>query len=411
MSSSKEIVFFVRAFNDLDHFSPVAYIYLQNNVKVRFLLTDTSIGEDDFRIRLLSISSLFSVRRFHLVDLIVLKRVKILEKFYSRFCLDGGLVRNLTGTIGFFLFAPLLMALYKRNIGLASTIFVDWSTPYSRGLVQWWMLFYHRLRRRQIIAIPHGVNIYINNDVTDSYHKLARVNPTVDYMRFDQRNWYNKYIVQYAEKAVAWCSLGGSRLISLGSPRFMEFWSEEIFKELASPSATVFKTNKLKILFFDHQKDYRIIKESILSLVKRIASEENVELVLRESTRRGKSYYTQDDIDQLKAEGVTFSNTNSVSLIHEADLVINFGSSIVFEAILQRKHVINPVFCHRNNTYVEQLVPSATALDESKVIEKIRQEKRGEAWFSLSEADELYKTIILDSRTNEEIIGRWLSLV
>jgi hypothetical protein len=414
MNLGKRVVFFIRAFNDLDHFAPIAKLYLENGSKVRFLITDKSVSPEDFRIKLLLGYDNFSILQFSLFDLALVDKLTLTKKIYLKFILDGGAARSVLWTCLFVMAFPLLAWLYIYRLAMPNYIVVDWSTPSSRGFFQWSMFKFHSwLMRRCTFAIPHGVNIYRNDDVTNAYHTLSKSNGSVDYMRFSERNWYSAYVVQYSAKVDSWQRLGGKKLLALGSPRFFTDWRSALSMSLGvtdlvhSPDPT----RKLSIVFFDHQKNYRIIKKSILKLLNEMAKRDNLSLVLKSSTRLDKSYYSESDVVELKKVGIQFSDENSIELIAKSDLVVNFGSSIVLEAIGQEKPFINPIFCHENKTYMDQLVPSASAFTIDEFFLKLDAQIDGRSWFDYCEARKFFDFVVYNGLDVQTLEHKWLSLL
>ena len=165
------------------------------------------------------------------------------------------------------------------------------------------------------------------------------------------------------------------------------------------------------LFFFDHQKDYRICKEKIIHLLEQLAEYKDIQIYMKESTRLNKSYYNLDDLSYLRSLGIIFSELDSISLISKCDLVINYGSSIVLEAIVQNKPFINPTFCHENKTIIEKYVPSATADSSEEVLQKLRNGRKFDIWFSQKEANHLLNVVVLDGQTDKIIRENWLELV
>ena len=90
----------------------------------------------------------------------------------------------------------------------------------------------------------------------------------------------------------------------------------------------------------------------------RIASDDRIFLVIKQSTRSNKDYHTEKFKNKYtKFDNVEFSGNedHSPALIKWADCVINYASKgIAIEVLLQNKILINPYYLHSNKTYFEK---------------------------------------------------------
>ena len=77
---------------------------------------------------------------------------------------------------------------------------------------------------------------------------------------------------------------------------------------------------------------------------------------------------------------------HSTSLIAASDLVIIYSSSIVFEAVLQRKPICNATYLLDNPTILDSSEVVVNAKNHAEVIELIRTIQKGE--YKLPSADD-----------------------
>ena len=68
---------------------------------------------------------------------------------------------------------------------------------------------------------------------------------------------------------------------------------------------------------------------------------------------------------------------HSPRLIKQSDIVINFGSSIAFEALRQRKPVINPHYLHKNSTFFDESGAVFDTTSEAQTLELIQGIRSG----------------------------------
>ena len=134
--------------------------------------------------------------------------------------------------------------------------------------------------------------------------------------------------------------------------------------------------DRLKVVFMDHQKDYNVYIEKIWDLLNKIAENDQYFLCIKQSTREGKDYHSKAFRTKYgNANNVEFvgNENHSPKLIQWADCVINFGSSIGMEVLLQNKPLINPYYLHSNETIFEKFNAALNAANEDEVINYLKQ--------------------------------------
>ena len=122
----------------------------------------------------------------------------------------------------------------------------------------------------------------------------------------------------------------------------------------------------------DHQKGFGIEVEKIWSLIDKIVGNKKYFLIIKQSTRAGKDYHSRSFREKhSRRENVEFvgNECHSPKLIEWSDCVINYGSSIGLEALIQNKPLINPQYLHNNNTLYEETGACFSAINENEVIE------------------------------------------
>ena len=99
-------------------------------------------------------------------------------------------------------------------------------------------------------------------------------------------------------------------------------------------------------------------------------------------------------------------SAHSPSLIQWSDVVINFGSSIGIEALLQNKILINPVFLHSNKTIFEKTKSCITIYNEKELMDSLFNIKNGvEQHIDDNGKDNLFREIIYGGRVPYDVIG------
>ena len=349
-------LFFIRAYNDLDHFSPVIAEFVkrgENPVLINYC--DLEIN-GDYRLEYLRSLGEIDVRNMPDDKFILSNKVNTFyQKFNSKLY---KLLRRRNSILGkihrrlFFNFKEELKFLKDNNI---SNCVFEWGTPFIRGdLVEKFFIAAKSIGLKTI-AIPHGCNVFVNSDVTSSYRQLFSKGKLPNN---SDRNLFDYFIVQNPIRRDGWIRWGYDpvKTQAWGSPRFYSKWAE-INANSCPKFVPKFKTTgKVKIAFMQFQKDYNINKNEIRKTLKILSDNKDVCLVIKDSTRHGKEYFDKSILsEELGGSLVEWcgNEVHSPSLIQWADCVIVFGSSIGLEVLLQNKILINPLYLHSNKTLYE----------------------------------------------------------
>jgi hypothetical protein len=129
-------------------------------------------------------------------------------------------------------------------------------------------------------------------------------------------------------------------------------------------------------------------------------------LLIKDHTR-GSGGLSVDLKENLnKKENVATSiNAFSPSLIDWSDVVINFGSSIGIEALLQGKHLVNPVYLHSNKTIIEDTAACHTVNNDQELINVLMKiNDRLENSINNEAKDTLFREIIYGGKAPHDVI-------
>ena len=352
----KRTAFFIRAYNDVDHFVPLIAEFIKKNENPLIVLTTNIDFENDYRIIYLRNLGDFEIFRDEDKDFI---NYEVRDTFFSK--LSSRLYsirRNRRGIIGRY-YRKLrfnckkeLDFLINKNIG--ACIF-EWCSPFERGEVLERYFIAAKGIGLKTISIPHGCNIFINSDVTTGYR-----NETIKgrLINAKDRNLFDYYVLQNPIRRDGWIRWGYDPLKTQawGSTRFYPDWAK-INKEICPK----FKSNnitdkKLKVVFMQFQKDYNVHNELVMNALSKLSKLDFISLAVKDATREGKAFYNRN-----KAAGELgpaligwYGNeVHSPALIDWADCVVVIGGSIGIEVMLQNKHLIYPTYLNSNRTMYE----------------------------------------------------------
>ena len=352
----KRTAFFIRAYNDVDHFVPLIAEFIKKNENPLIVLTTNIDFENDYRIIYLRNLGDFEIFRDEDKDFI---NYEVRDTFFSK--LSSRLYsirRNRRGIIGRY-YRKLrfnckkeLDFLINKNIG--ACIF-EWCSPFERGEVLERYFIAAIGIGLKTISIPHGCNIFINSDVTTGYRNETMKGRLIN---AKDRNLFDYYVLQNPIRRDGWIRWGYDPLKTQawGSTRFYPDWAK-INKEICPK----FKSNnitdkKLKVVFMQFQKDYNVHNELVMNALSKLSKLDFISLAVKDATREGKAFYNRN-----KAAGELgpaligwYGNeVHSPALIDWADCVVVIGGSIGIEVMLQNKHLIYPTYLNSNRTMYE----------------------------------------------------------
>ena len=338
-NNPKNVLFLLRAYNDLDHMAPIVWKMSSISIPTLYMFVDKEF-RDDYRVKYFEKSG---AREIH---------SKSLDQYHNN------LRKRLRWSVLIKLFDHLLIRVLGRRFLIDNNIGVvvaEWGGPDGKGK----MPFVLRPARRlgiPTVAVPHGYHTWYNNDFNAATAMAIKKSGMLPQLK--NRNLYTYYIVQ-SENIKRYSIESGikkEKLHVLGSTRFCKEWSI-IDRNLCVQGYSQGRDlSRPVVLFFLNHWTYNVDREKCINLIKKLA-EENVELIVKGHTR-GMTTGTLTRVEESileKAGKISFAGPemHSPALVELADVVIVYGSSICFEALRQRKLVCRPLFLCRNNTIFE----------------------------------------------------------
>lgn len=339
---SERAFFFLRHNNDIDHITPVLYKWLSSeSVPTDIIITTKRNLLDDYRIKYLK--KYKNARIFHINDLFKKYSLSyIFNRFYFKY---DGVLDNI------FKKFPILGKIADRIIGnIADRIFrgadkglvvFDWKI--TRFIQQ--ILRIAKSRHFTSISLPHGDRPYIsyletigdlNYSCLDS-HKGLNI---FDYVVVPNELCFKRH-ERWMEK---------DRIKVLGSPRYNDEWMG-IISKLIEPFEADGSEGKLKIVFFLRNTNYPIFWNEVTRTIRLILQFPNIYLVVchhpREVQRKKRRLTRKLDTKSDNLEFI-YGGVSSGSLILWADLIIDLGTSAMWEAVKRGKPVLMLEYLHAN---------------------------------------------------------------
>jgi hypothetical protein len=409
-------LFFVRAFNDIDHMTPIIWKMARNNhpVAVYCLNAEYDI-EQDYRLNFLKksglrvdylynqfdqkLNALHSVLRFLTLKSYALQRwfdsmsnaplravPKILRRIVHRVGLELYKVTRKK-------FYNNQWARYVLKQSGAKVLCFDWVRP--RQYVVEVLMTAAKDLGIPTLALPHGVFIYTNDFITIESRPLET---------YDKLNPYDHVIVQNKlyKDVMSRTGLEKNKIRVMGSARYCSEWTQQnkkIFPQTVTPQH--YPDGKLKVVFMTTKIRYRIHTERLLQTIELLARLEGVNAVVKPHTRTTKEarLYQKMPIPNL-------SGSSSVELCEWADVVLVIGSSIIIEPLLQGKACLYLKYLHENTTLYEDFGACWTINDEEQLQQalKILRADKNDVPYAQSGVNRFLSDIIYGGQQKTDVL-------
>ena len=355
---TKKILFLLRAFNDIDHIAPVIWKAASSGLYPVFLFVDID-HTNDYRIQF--------IQRAGAVKL----ESKLILFYYNKF--RRRLPRSYFTAIFDYLVEITfgVSFLKKHNIDIVVN---EWSGPSGRVMARYFINAARKINLH-VYSIPHGCPITINSDITRAMREQQKNQGVL--ASFHSRSLYLRYVVPNAIKKNFVESLGlqSDRVQILGSARFCRSWQQQNLDLIRDIWPEIPDTSHCKVVFFLPQWNYNVDQDGCLALLQTLAHVPTLKVIVKTSTRTLESFGEIQNQKLTESGVIEFAanDTPSPLIISWSDIVINFGSSIGYEAVLQNKPISNPRYLHSNITVFDESEVAYDAFTHEEVIQNIQQ--------------------------------------
>jgi hypothetical protein len=398
-SNNSTVLFLVRAYNDLDHITPIIWKVISDD---RFPASVLFVGKkfiDDYRVEFLKKSGIEEIRSETISYYYGRVRPRLRSKIVQR--VIDKLVARYFGT----------KFMIEHRIGCVVT---EWGGADGKEMAPFF-LRPARMMNIPTIAIPHGYHTWFNDDFNAVTVESLR--NTGELPQFPNRNEYSAYVVQ-SNNIKRYCIASGIReenISVLGSARFCREWSD-INYALCTNQQT--EKNDLKgniVVFFLNHWTYNVNRESCLSLIRKIAKEQDTQLVIKGHTRGkysgGLSFIEEQSLSEF--DSVTFADDglHSPLLVSLANAVIVYGSSICFEALRQHIPVCRPKYICSNNTIFDGSGLVYEAECEDEVLEFIRDIESHKTKFAENLLERFFQEHVENNSINYDVLECNVNLI
>ncbi len=401
-------LFLIRRYNDLDHITPIIWkmIMVSDMRPLVWIVSPDSLDRDDFRLvylRELGVTVEFcydgKIRR---VWEWIRKHVDVQS---SKKCLlFSRLVRRLVDwedQKGLVTEATVRSLLNGSNV---RAVVVDWQKPDRHCIPQ--ILGAAKQVGVPIIAVPHGVPLQKSRLVTNRQMKRNR---PPDY-RFGSR-FFDQVIVphQHFKSRLVDSGIHPSRVTVIGSARYCDEWRSLLGKIARAEGQFLLKTPLKKVVYFDHQKRYRLEQSAILKGLTEIGRSPALCLVVRSSPDASMWAYR----DILEREGIIFdTRAEARDLIYWSEVVVSTTSSLLLDVWLEKKRVVYPKHFHKVDMLFEDWKCGEVVQNDSEMIAALLAdggEKREEVLNEDREVRGFLDFVVCGGQPDRDVLAAYVS--
>jgi hypothetical protein len=410
-------LFFVRAFNDIDHMTPVVWAMVRKNHPVALYCLNAEYDiKSDYRLNFLKDSGVpvdwlynhfdQNLGRLHSILRFLTRKSYALQRRFERNTTSPAAVvfKILSRTahrVGSELYKFTRKKYYTDqwarhvlSLSGAKALCFDWVRP--RQFVVDVLISEAKKMGIPSLALPHGVWVYTNDFITIESRPLET---------YDKLNQYDHVIVQnqlYKDE-MSRTGLEKSKIRVMGSARYCSEWTTQN-KKIVPKTIPIHRgtAENLKVVFMTTKIRYRIHTERLLQTIDLLSRLEGIDAVVKPHTRTTKEarLYENLPIPNL-------SDSSSVELCEWADVVLVIGSSIIIEPLLKGKPCLYLKYLHENRTLYEDFGACWTIHDEAELqssLEVLRADKMAVP-YSQSDVDRFLFDIIYGGQQKTDVLA------
>ena len=368
MKREYKIVTFLRHYNDIDHIVPVIYKWAQlKKDPVDIIITSSRDYLNDYRIQLLKENE--GIRVHFIEDFLSGKQRKEIEsltKFsrMSKFSPLRLIKRSKPGGSNPFrtiyldddFIERLFEQIFHHSVG--GIVIFDWLLSSARHFE-----FVKKIIEKAhnlgfcAISLPHGDSPH--------YNRMIRLNE-LNYQFMD--HYAAGAVFDFVVVPNELCArryrphMDAKRIKVLGSPRYNSEWIN-LMENLIPPYETEKSNDKLKIVFFLRNFIYPIFWEEVIRTIKLVTQFQDFYLIVKHHTRDAKLdrlLQTHPELRSGEKENLEFvyNDVHSSALLQWADVVMDLGTSVAFEAVKRGKPVLSMEYLHSSFSTVPYYIKS-----------------------------------------------------
>jgi hypothetical protein len=232
------------------------------------------------------------------------------------------------------------------------------------------------------ISLPHGDAPYAN-------HWMTNHNTIIDDPNFGEipiQGLYNDPIeIDYDHFVVPnklvkdrHSESESDQLAVLGSPRYNESWINTL-SELAPDFEPDIQPQEWNVVLFTRQPSFNLNQDALAEVIRMLAKFDSLSTVVKHHTRTqndalNRAFHDQTGkhIDDMGSIQLVSDDVHSTSLLQWGDLFIDVGVSVIFEAIMRDKPVLELEYTHWNESTPAHYLPDTAVKSRDDLYNYLR---------------------------------------
>lgn len=221
------------------------------------------------------------------------------------------------------------------------------------------------------ISLPHGDNPYANHWMTN--HNSVIEDPDfgtepIQELYYGQNPIpidYDWFVVPNKLVKERYTAGNLDNIVALGSPRYNEK-SIDMLSSLSPKFQSGTKSKQWNVVFFTRQPSFNISQDALAEIIRMLYNFDSMSVVVKHHTRSrndalNNAFYNQTGnyISEMESVELVFDDVHSNSLLEWGDLFVDVGVSVIFEAIMRNKPVLEIDYSHWNKSRAAPYLPDA----------------------------------------------------
>ena len=416
-------LFFVRQFNDIDHFTPIVWKMHKDNYPVAVYCINPKYDiQSDYRLDFLKEQGVQIEHIYNSFDQqfgFLHKSMRFLfQKCYeiekildskdeSKLSIFSKMLENFIHRAGKRIYSLTRRKFYDANWARdflqksgAKVLCFDWIRPHKHVVDV--LLKVAKELSIPTLSLPHGVFLYTNDSIK---------NGSRGEIIFEKYYRYDHVVVQnnLFKEVISRDGIEQDKIYVLGSARYCNEWMEQnrkiIPRKMSSKDSI---TEKLKVVFMTTRPQYRIDIERMVKTFDLLSHFDGIEAVIKPHTRTGSEAKIYERVPLSDV-----SELSSVELCEWADVVIVIASSIIIEALAQEKPALYLKYLHDNTTEYEELGACWTIQDENELKDALLslQNNKTKVPYTKSDVKKFLSSIIYGGQEEMDVLKTYENFI
>ena len=352
---NKNILFMMRAYNDIDHITPIIYKLNKDQPSVIitiFIYDVNETYEHDYRIQFLKT---LSVNIIHVLDYIetqvfpinTYKKLIHITKNLSRF-------NPIRVFISRLFIIPFRKLLTKKISDLEPDEFLQTILREIPSIIvfdQGNNRFYKKLCKFSAkhgivtVAVPHGHNTFANEMIWTNSMEISQHTSEIQFVFYYQYVVFENWII--AERYKKMGLVKEKQIRVLGSSRFSDEWINKLNEILSKSTLPEYPPKILRVVFFLTKRQYNINQSEIERSINFLSKFPDIYIIIKPHTRGKFNMSLPTNVEIVDNE------CHSPWLIDWADIVLFTMSSVIFDCLKKDVPTIYMKNTHSNKLLSE----------------------------------------------------------